>query len=290
MHILELGRQFRPATSHVYPPFKNGRYMEEYVFDYCMSHPIKTDYIYIPVFWTNLQNHPGFADKKELYNKLLKAAYSKFAGAHFFTVVQHDDGPALELPPGTLIFGACTGTIPLPLIYEDQTERLIKKTRMKKDILASFVGSITHPIREKMMKVIQEYDDIVCQGKAGWSSVVSDDLADTFIHVTLRSKFCLAPRGYGRSSFRFFEAIQLDCIPVYLWDDKCWLPYQDQIDYSTFSICIHEKDIYNIHKILTISDERYEEMMDALYAIKEKFTLEFMCGYIRDTISKNSSS
>lgn len=288
MHILDLGRQFRPATSHVYPPFKHGRYMEEYVFDYCMSHPIKTDYIYIPVFWTNLQNHPGFADKKELYNKLLKSAYSKFIGARFFTVVQHDDGPELELPPDTLIFGACTGTIPLPLIYEDQTERLMKEPRMKKDILASFVGSMTHPIREKI-KAIQRHD-IVCQEKAGWSSFVSDDLADTFIHVTLRSKFCLAPRGYGRSSFRFFEAIQLDCIPVYIWDDICWLPYQEQIDYSAFSICIHEKDIYKTYEILSgISDEQYEEMMAALYAIKEKFTLEWMCGYIYTTISNTSS-
>jgi hypothetical protein len=262
--------------------------MEEYVYDYCMSHPIKTDYIYIPVFWTNLQNHPGFADKKELYNKLLKVAYSKFSGSRFFTVVQHDDGPALELPPHTLVFGACTGTVPLPLIYEDQTERLMREPRMKKDVLASFVGSMTHPIREKMMTVIQGHNDIICQGKAGWSSFVSHDLADTFIHVTLRSKFCLAPRGYGRSSFRFFEAIQLDCIPVYLWDDKRWLPYQEQIDYSAFSICIHEKDIYNIYEILTISDERYEEMMDALYAVKGMFTLEWMCVYIRDMISNNS--
>ena len=34
LKILDLGRQFRPKTSITYPPFKNGRYMEEYFYDY----------------------------------------------------------------------------------------------------------------------------------------------------------------------------------------------------------------------------------------------------------------
>jgi len=285
MRIVQLGKQFRPATSHVYPPFKNGRYMEEYAYDYFISHSIETDYIYIPVFWTNLQNHPGFTDMKEKYNKLLKSAFAKEPYQRFFTIVQHDDGPALELPVGTLIFGACTGSIPLPLIYEDITERLVNEARLQKDIMASFIGSMTHPIRKKMIDTIHSYDDIICQGKPEWSVYVSDNLADSFIHVTLRSKFCLAPRGYGRSSFRFFEAIQLDCIPVYFWDDICWLPYQEIIDYSTFSICIHEKNIDKTYEILSsISNERYMEMMNALKSVREIFSLKWMCNYIKDRL------
>ena len=38
LQILELGKQFRPATSQIYPPFKNGRYMEEYFYDYVITH------------------------------------------------------------------------------------------------------------------------------------------------------------------------------------------------------------------------------------------------------------
>ena len=37
IRILDLGKQFRAATSVVYPPFKNGRYMEEYFYDYINS-------------------------------------------------------------------------------------------------------------------------------------------------------------------------------------------------------------------------------------------------------------
>ena len=59
LRILELGKQFRPGTSHVYPPFKNGRYMEEYCYEMLLSKKdsIETDIVYIPIFWTHLQNH-----------------------------------------------------------------------------------------------------------------------------------------------------------------------------------------------------------------------------------------
>ena len=199
----------------------------------------------------------------------------------YFTIVQHDDGPLLDLPPGTIVFGASTGTVPLPLIYEDVSERLLKEPRIKKDVLASFVGSMTHPIRDAMIKAVDGKDGIVCQGKNGWNAHISDDLADVFIKLTLRSKFCLAPRGYGRSSFRFFEAMQLDTIPVYIWDDICWLPYQDVIDYSTFSVLIHKDDIHKTYEILSsISDGKYEEMQCVLREVRHKFTLEWMCNYI----------
>lgn len=39
------------------------------------------------------------------------------------------------------------------------------------------------------------------------------------------TKFNLAPRGYGRSSFRYAESIQLGRVPVFLWDDYPWIPY-----------------------------------------------------------------
>jgi len=283
--MLELTKQFRPATSHTYPPFKNGRYMEEYAYEYFLKNPIQTTYI--PIFWTNLQNHPGFKDMRPKYNKLLQTALKNHAKENpkYMTIVQHDDGPLLDLPPGTIVFGACTGTIPLPLIYEDVSERLLKEPRVKKDVLASFIGSMTHPIRDAMIKAVDGKDGIVYQGKNGWSAHISDDLADVFIKLTLRSKFCLAPRGYGRSSFRFFEAMQLDTIPVYIWDDICWLPYQDVIDYSTFSVIIHKDDIPKTYEILSsISDDKYEEMQCALREVRHKFTLEWMCTYISRSI------
>ena len=291
MRQLILGKQFRPQTSHVYPPFKNGRYMEEYAYEYYQNNNvgIGSSAIYIPIFWTNLQNHPGFKDMRAKYNALLQIAidmenkrcFEREILPVYFTIVQHDDGPLLDLPKGTIIFGACTGTLPLPLIYEDITNTLLMAPRLKKDLLASFVGSITHPIRDAMCNAVKDYNDIICNGKNGWTPSVPSDLADQFIALTLRSKFCLAPRGYGRSSFRFFEAMLLDTIPVYIWDDKCWLPYQDCITYSSFSVCIHENEIENIYEILSsITDEEYNKMLFCMRNARNMFTLEWMCKYI----------
>jgi hypothetical protein len=39
------------------------------------------------------------------------------------------------------------------------------------------------------------------------------------------TKFNLAPRGYGRSSFRFAEIIQMNRVPVFVYDDYPWVPY-----------------------------------------------------------------
>jgi len=263
--------------------------MEEYVYEYMITHHIETNAVYIPIFWTNLQNHPGFLHMKSKYTVLLQEALKEYntSTTTFFTIVQHDDGPQLDLPSTTIIFGACTGTIPLPLLYEDVTHTLEKKTRVQKDILASFIGSITHPVREQLITAVQPYNDIVCQATNGWSPTVSESAAAEFVTTTLRSKFCLAPRGYGRSSFRFIEAMQLDTIPVYIWDDSCWLPYQEYIDYSTCSICIHKNDLHNIHGILSgITDETYTEMMESMQKIRSIFTLKWMCEYICSIVTK----
>jgi len=37
----------------------------------------------------------------------------------------------------------------------------------------------------------------------------------------------LAPRGFGRSSYHLSEIIQMGFIPVYVYDDKEWLPYRN---------------------------------------------------------------
>ena len=49
--------------------------------------------------------------------------------------------------------------------------------------------------------------------------------------VARQSIFALAPRGYGRTSFRLFELLQYGTLPVYLYDDVAWTPYQHYADF-----------------------------------------------------------
>jgi len=257
--------------------------MEEYMYQYLISkqNNIQTNYIYIPVFWTNMQNHPAFSDKRKSYQILFDEAI-KDRDASYFTIVQHDDGCQLLLPRNTIVFGACKGNVPLPLIYEDTTERLLHYPRVTKDLLASFVGTYTtHPIRGKMYNALFGQAGIECRVKSKWEKDVVEEDANAFLDLTSRSNFCLAPRGYGRSSFRFFEAMLLGAIPVYLWDDQEWLPYKDKIDYSAFAISIQEKEISSLYRILSsISKDAYERMVEEGKKIRHWFTMEGMAEYI----------
>lgn len=289
LQILDLPKQFRPKTSATYPPFKSGRYMEEFFYDYVIENKdkINADRVYIPIFWTNLQNHPGFKSQKRNYEILLQCAINRLPShTKFFTVIQHDDGPQLIFPPGIdiLVFGACTGDIPLPLIYEDTNNTLLRVSNSvhpPTTYLASFVGSNTNEVRIKMRNELNLRSDIYLGMNERWAPMISKPAADLFIEKTIASKFCLAPRGYGRSSFRFFEAMLLNRIPVYFWDDVEWLPYREHIDYSKFTVSIHISKISETYNILkNISDEMYLNMLEEMRRVKHWFTLDGMSEYI----------
>ena len=36
----------------------------------------------------------------------------------------------------------------------------------------------------------------------------------------------LAPRGFGRTSYKLAEVVQMGRIPFYMYDDIPWLPYE----------------------------------------------------------------
>ena len=308
LHILNLPRQFRPKTSIVYPPFKNGMYMEEYFYDYISNNidmindthttELAINALYIPIFWTNLQNHPGFKRMRENLSLILNEALQMFKQAHpnittYFTVVQHDDGPLLPLPPKTEIFGACTGTIPLPLIYEDNNNTLTniapRPSNSDKSYLASFVGSNTHKVRRQMSETLKNHEDIYFSVQNIWTNTISENLSDLFISKTLDSKFCLCPRGYGRSSFRFFESMLLGIPPVYFWDDIEWLPYKEYINYDNLSLSIHVSQIDTAYLALTsITHHKYQNLLDNITHHAKWFTMEGMTRYILSKVSTNT--
>lgn len=292
LRIISLPTFFRPSTSHVYPPFKNGKYMEEYIHQYLENRQdqIQSDWVYIPIYWTNLQNHPAFSTMKSRYQHVLHYAIQCYPeNTIFFTCVQHDDGPQLTLPEKTIIFGACSGNRILPLLYEDTTEQLLNQSRLswaEKDILASFVGTLsTHPVRQQMADALKGKRNIVCHSRDRWTVSVNNMDALQFIETTCRSRFCLAPRGYGRSSFRFFEAMQLDVIPVYVWDDVEWLPYKDELDYSLFSVSIHTSELSQLYRRLSeMTEEEYNKKIEELRRVRSYFTLEGMCQWLERQI------
>jgi len=289
---------FITKTNIVYPPFKNGLYMEEYFLN-CMSKQNitkdKQGRRYIPALWTNFQIEPWFPSRRVEMQRILDKWISENPSPKgYFVVVQHDDGPMLKLPAGTIIYGACFGNIILPLIYEDfknKLENIPKKTFKTKQFLCSFVGSVTHNVRKIMIAKYQKNSKFKFLINNGWTNNVQLTNQQKFIDHTINSKFVLAPRGYGRSSFRFFEIFKLGSIPIYLWDDSEWLPFKDIIDYDKFCISIHISEIDILEELLlSINEKQYEKMLSEYEKIKHVFELDYLFEYICDpAIPKNEA-
>jgi glucuronyl/N-acetylglucosaminyl transferase EXT1 len=95
---------------------------------------------------------------------------------------------------------------------------------------------------------------------------------DDFELLARNSTFTVAPAGYGKWTYRFFNAIQWGSIPVLISDDYI-KPFNSSIPYESFSIVLLEKDILNIDHILrSISAREVERYQENLKANQSKFT------------------
>lgn len=267
--------------------------MEEYFLDYMIKNNLiydKQNRLYLPVLWTNFQIQGWFNQKQSEMQCILDNYIKENPCLNgYFTIVQHDDGPKLRLPENTIVYGACTGDIILPLIYEDMKcellKNVVKRDFNNKSILCSFVGSITHTIRSYIKEKFVNNNDYFIKTTENWTDNIDKNKQTDFISVTCNSKFAFAPRGYGRSSFRFFEILKLGVIPIYVWDDIEWLPYKDSIniDYSKFCISININDL-NLNKLdgilKNINENKYNLMLSEYNKVKHMFELEEMCKYI----------
>jgi hypothetical protein len=277
---------FYCLNSVTYPPFKHGLYLEEHFLKTISEQKPLLKRTYIPAYWTNFQIEPWFPSKKEEMQQILNDWVRQNPSENgYFTVVQYDDGPCLSLPENTVVYGACSGDIPIPLIYEnagDSLTKIPKKSFSEKEILCSFVGNITanhvQPnVREVMKNTLISNPLFVFFDSGGWTPSVNENLQNQFVNITKNSKFALAPRGYGRSSFRFFECFQLGTIPIYLWNDIEWLPFKHVIDYSKLCISLHISRIGELENIITsVTEEKYNEMLNYYKEIKYLFDLEGM--------------
>ncbi len=281
---------FNCKQKNAYPPFKFGLYLEEYVLRKITAENPDMKRKYIPVLWTNFQTQGWFKIKKRIMQRLLNDwIASNPSESGYFAVIQHDDGAMLKLPANTITFGGSQGTHPLPLIYEDTLatlESIPRKTFAEKTMLCSFVGNITantvRPnVRQEIFNQLSGKPNFRLINSGGWKPDVDKPLQDIFISETVNSRFALAPRGYGRSSFRFFECFQLGTIPIYIWNDVNWLPFQHIIDYTRLCVVIHINELPSLEdKLLAIDADKYVSMFEYYETIKYLFTLDGMSNEI----------
>lgn len=269
----------------VYPPHHEGDHLEEAFIKFWRSKG-KGKRKLIPIHWTSVYNHraregltPG-TPNQELRNRLRYYLHSLDPKDSYFVVCTHDDAPAEDLPPDTLVFSAGGNSkkinIPIPLTcgpHDGPGDHL-------RTIPISFVGSFTHPLRNFMGKTLQGKPGVFLNG-AEWEPEVTKDRVELFKQVTKRSIFSLCPRGYGATSYRLYESMQLGSIPVYI-SDKHLLPWSDEIDWEEFCVIVSPKDIHNILEMtLGLPASKVKRMQESLSRMwKDYFSIEATCNHI----------
>jgi hypothetical protein len=268
-----------------YPPHHAGDHLEEYFLKFWESEGNNKRKL-IPVHWTavyNFRSKEGFGPgtpNKILRDQLKSYLKSLDPKEKYFVVCTHDDAPAEDLPPDTIVFGAGGNSnridVPIPLTcgpHENIGDFL-------RTIPLSFVGSLTHPLRHIVGRELQGKPGVFLSASE-WSPQVPVEKVDLFKQITQRSIFSLCPRGYGSTSYRLYEAIQLGAIPVYV-SDRHLLPWSDEIDWSSFCVIVGPNDIQNIQKMtLGITASRARKMQDALVGLWENnFSIQATCNHI----------
>jgi hypothetical protein len=102
-----------------------------------------------------------------------------------------------------------------------------------------------------------------------------EDSRREFVENLHDSDYALAVRGDANSSVRFYEALSLGRIPLFL-DTACVLPLEGHIDYREFCVFVDHADVARIGDILAdfhtqVSPERFIEMQRKARVAYEQF-------------------
>lgn len=232
--------------------------------------PDKADWHYLPVFWTrwHLNRDYGKSGLIELQNEIDKSIIDD---SRTFTICQYDDGPIVNVGK-TVQFLASRKTEndkDIPLLSSPHKKPFFKPS---KKYLGSFTGRLsTHPIRQEIDQELKYRDEMYIED--------GDKGSKFFVKKMLQSYIALCPRGYGGSSFRFFEAMQLGVVP-FLIGDIDTRPFKKFIDWDEISF--YSNNTSNIAEILTSLDKNELLSMGekAKTVWEEKLTYQKWCQYV----------
>lgn len=296
MIILDVPTKFQPNYKSIYPAYSSGKNMEELFYTYFTNNKdtIDSELIYLPVFWTSYYVTHGYGQR---INELLNWLESLDTTKQYFTIVQYASGIYLnnfnlnikvfsagggglnlKSKPITTVanvdghnnqlYCGSQGDFDIPLLCLPQFPNL----NLNRDIFCSFMGRFdTHPCRVSMRNIMN--DKIKCYKSTNF---------EQYVNLLNRSVFTLAPRGYGYTSFRIYEAILAGSIPIYIWEDKCILPFKDIIDWNKIAIIIKPNELNILEEKL--NNINIEEYQNEIKKVRDFFTVEKTFNYIKNNI------
>ena len=305
--LVDVPRELQTPRIKTEPDRTFGFNIEEYFGEWMNG---QVDDRYLPVYWWNnaatgyLERHGGpFYAIPEV-----QAFVDALPPGQYFTVSRGADGPYERLPPGVVVFSAGgRGDFPIPHLAEIEYCTVDPLTRPR-DLLASFVGNIEcggpevpRPIgrsswnpdgvgaqlRRRMVAIFRGEPNCfvkpqVVQAWTGLGLAAHTNFCD----IAKRSWFGLAPRGYGKTSYRLYEMIALGTIPVYLYDEP-WLPYLDQLDWTEFAVLCHTSEMDGLPaRLRSIPEaERLRMIARGQELLPDYFTPDSVCKQIMRYVS-----
>jgi len=226
---------FRQAPVHDYAGYA-GPWLENIFIKEFLDKPLSYFNGFIPIFiqWIDSQILRGHH-----FDNIHKALNRHLRGGVIYLAVSQGDvglGKIGTAHPNILVLSAGGfGHVPLPLVKGELPH--IPPPASYSDFGADivFVGNTEQASRPKMLNQIEAEAKRDAHGKKMSTKFTTG--VPKWKEIMATAMFNLAPRGYGRSTFRFAEIIQMGRVPVFLWDDVPWIPYAGtSISIETFGL------------------------------------------------------
>lgn len=150
-----------------------------------------------------------------------------------------------------------------------------KKYSKEKKVFCSFVGSINNSTRYSLVKSILNFNDP--------DFVFIEKLPENeYLNYLSSSQFSLCPQGgpgNGGFSYRFFECMHLNTVPILMVDNLIF-PYTDTLDWDMMCIRLPQSltNISQIKEILYSINQ--QKMLEYIDLNRMKFTL----GGVQETL------
>eukprot|EP00408_Alexandrium_pacificum_P063023 CAMPEP_0171174484 /NCGR_PEP_ID=MMETSP0790-20130122/10751_1 /TAXON_ID=2925 /ORGANISM="Alexandrium catenella, Strain OF101" /LENGTH=473 /DNA_ID=CAMNT_0011639359 /DNA_START=61 /DNA_END=1482 /DNA_ORIENTATION=+ len=250
---------------------------------------------YIPIFtqWVDpwLRNNESRLHYPHGFINALRGVLRK--DVPYLAMSQNDEGlvgkgelAMAEYPNLLVLSGGGYGHVVMPLVqtqgrtakwakeaYDRGIYWQVNRTRIpERPYFMSYVGSMIHApedMRERMqaevLNFVQKHGILDRPSLQVKFYHVNDKRDKSWQQVMFDSRFSLAPRGYGRTSYHVAEVIQRGLIPIQVYTDMPWVPFPkvfEKIGYTT--------DIAGLPTLLEhlwrLSDDEVREREEAVVA------------------------
>ncbi len=98
-----------------------------------------------------------------------------------------------------------------------------------------------------------------------------------FIDNMANSDYILCTKGDGNFSIRFYDALSLGRIPLFI-DTETVLPLENVINYKDFCVFVDYRDLAHVDKILA---EFHKSISDEQFALMQKKARDAFENYLR---------